>query len=122
MPIYFAKVDGRPEIKIGFTICDILHRLSGLQNGNVSTVRCVRLMDGEKRDELALHRRFAANRVRNEWYMPHPDMFGDLGLPDLEIPPLRPLYTDHLAERKANAKPKPHRIKRTQPAIHQQGA
>ncbi len=91
MPIYMARVDGSPFVKIGFA-SDPVKRINILQTAHVATVRMIRLLDGTEADERRLHRRFASFLQRGEWFAPSNDMLaGDLGLIDLPLPALRPV-------------------------------
>lgn len=67
--IYFVRAGDRGLIKIGRT--DRLERrLSQLQNGNHLELRLLGYAHGDTAEEKSLHRRFAAGRIRGEWFRP----------------------------------------------------
>lgn len=90
MPIYFGRIGDHIPVKIGHAH-DPAGRLITLQTANFEPVWFSRLLDGTEVDEIALHQRFRALRIRGEWFAWHPDMTGDLGLPDLAIPRATPV-------------------------------
>jgi len=65
--IYFAQVDGRGPIKIGFSI-KVNSRLASLRIGTAKDLRLLRTMDGTPRHERELHARFHKYRIRGEWF------------------------------------------------------
>lgn len=66
--IYFVQAPSGP-IKIGFT-GDWRKRRIALQSGNPERLTTLLVVPGERVDEQALHRAFAAHRVRSEWFAP----------------------------------------------------
>ena len=67
MTVYF--IASRDALKIGFAV-DVRARLSELQTGNAHELVLVATAPGTVEDERALHRRFAAQKVRGEWFRP----------------------------------------------------
>jgi hypothetical protein len=83
MSVYVIRCTGTGLYKIGFAI-DVAKRISSLQTGSASALELVLTMKGDVERERQLHARFAANRVRGEWF--------DLGQAEIEelkalIPP-----------------------------------
>jgi len=66
--VYFVR-SGK-LIKIGFTT-DLEGRVSRLQTGSPYDLQLLGTIDGTRRDEQALHRRFANLNVRGEWFRGH---------------------------------------------------
>lgn len=65
--IYFITAgEGRP-IKIGFST-NVQQRLESLQTGNHEQLVLLAEITGSKRDEILIHRAFASDRVRGEWF------------------------------------------------------
>lgn len=64
--IYFIGGHSGP-VKIGFTT-DLPARLRRLQMNSPRPLRVLAFRPGEPRDELALHRQFAADRLHGEWF------------------------------------------------------
>lgn len=72
--IYFIQDAGTLAVKIGYALNDVDRRRDTLQTGNSSELIVLASLPGERCDEAALHRRFAAHRVAGEWFRPHPDI------------------------------------------------
>lgn len=66
--VYFIGYDGGP-IKIGHSV-NPTARLVDLQMGSHEDLRILATMPGGLRKERELHRRFAAHRLRGEWFSP----------------------------------------------------
>lgn len=66
-----ASVDG--PIKLG-SARDPEQRLVALQIAQHDTLRLIATWEGTSRDEAALHHRFAALRIRGEWFQPAPEL------------------------------------------------
>lgn len=74
------------DVKIGFAT-DVLRRVKTLQTSHPTKLRILRVLDGGKEDERALHERFSALRQTGEWFRYDKAMVeSNLGLPDLPIP------------------------------------
>jgi hypothetical protein len=87
MAVYFIRAGEDGPIKIGSA--DIVHaRVKLLQTGNHLELVLLRTIDGDHTLERYLHRHFAAQRIRGEWFTFHPDML-TIEEADLNIPPLR---------------------------------
>jgi len=67
--VYFIQSGSDGAIKIGFSSkVDI--RLGSLQKANAETLRLLATIPGTMADEARLHQRFAAHRIRGEWFRP----------------------------------------------------
>jgi len=78
--IYLIEAEGVGHIKIGFTDHDdALIRLAQLQTGSPVPLRLLGTIAGDELAEKDLHRRFAASKVHNEWFLPVPELLGLLG-------------------------------------------
>jgi hypothetical protein len=64
--VYFMGGDDG-YVKIGFSN-NPHKRLRGVQIGSASPVRLLAMLRGDRNDEDSLHKRFAAYRVRGEWF------------------------------------------------------
>lgn len=82
MPLYFASVEGRTEVKIGFA-SNLRERLRAFQSYHPSGVTFFRTFVGSMADEKALHQRFGHLRLVGEWFAWNDAFNGDVGLPDL---------------------------------------
>lgn len=72
--IYFVRDEATLQIKIGFTDRDLEERLREFQTGCPGLLTPLLAVSGTRRDEQAWHRRFAAARVRGEWFRPTPEL------------------------------------------------
>lgn len=68
--IYFIQVGDDGPVKIGFTKLSPSIRLSGLQVANPYPLRMLGRMVGNAATERFLHKKFARNRLRGEWFSP----------------------------------------------------
>ena len=68
MPVYFIQDCGSHEVKIGFTLGEPMARLRKLRTGNPRHLKLLATIPGGSAEERALHDRFAALRVRGEWF------------------------------------------------------
>lgn len=71
--IYFVQGEDGGRIKIGFTT-NLAERLSALGTGTGTKLVVLGVRDGDRSDEVALHRRFAAHRTIGEWFEPASDI------------------------------------------------
>ena len=72
--VYFAQSETGGPIKIGWTTHPEV-RLARLQVGNPERLVLIALiLVRERAIEPALHKKFAAHRIRGEWFHPHPDV------------------------------------------------
>lgn len=85
MPVYFIRAGAFGDVKIGFA-ANPLARLRQLQTSQPVKLRIIRVVEGDRTTEGALHQRFAAHRTVGEWFSFHPKMQSDLGIPDLPVP------------------------------------
>ena len=82
MPVYLIQAgNGDGPVKIGHGRLP-LRRLQNLQLGSPERLRLIGTIAGAATEESELHRRFAFDRIRGEWFRFNPEM---LGL-DLETP------------------------------------
>ena len=64
---YVYAIECEGMVKIGFSVCPY-HRFTTIQTFSPFQCRLVGVMAGDFRQEAALHRRFASQRVRGEWF------------------------------------------------------
>lgn len=76
--IYFIQDDSTLAIKIGFTDGDPELRLKSLQTGSAGGFHLLATVPGGQADERSLHERFAAARVRGEWFQPSPELLAHI--------------------------------------------
>lgn len=69
MPVYFIQAGDDGPVKIG-TAKDVLRRLSMLKTSSAEPLHLRALYEGGAAEESLLHRRFAAHRIRREWFNP----------------------------------------------------
>ena len=86
MPVYFAQVGEGGPVKIGFTLHAPKRRVTELQISNHEKIKLLRTIDGGVEMERYLHKRFAANRIRGEWFRFSEEMLTDNLPPSTEIP------------------------------------
>ena len=74
MPVYIiaGETEGGP-VKIGWSV-NVEGRRRALQTTSADALRVIRTIEGTPATERWFHERFAAQRVRREWFMFHPDM------------------------------------------------
>jgi hypothetical protein len=68
--IYFIQHGDSGPIKIGFTKDDPNRRLGILQVGNPEKLMCIKVIEGNIRDEHDLHHKFRQHFIRGEWFQP----------------------------------------------------
>lgn len=68
--VYFIGAAQSGAIKIGFTTGNPLRRLAALQTANCEDLVLLAVVDGSPQLEGEMHRRFAQNNVRGEWFDP----------------------------------------------------
>jgi hypothetical protein len=78
MPVYLIRSGSDGLVKIGFSKT-VHKRLTKMQVGSPDKLTVLRILDGGKELEAALHARFKSYRVRGEWFTFSEDMLGDLG-------------------------------------------
>jgi hypothetical protein len=66
--IYFARQPRTDLVKIGYTYGDPARRLAALQTGHADPLHLMGAADGDEAAERDWHARFAASRVRREWF------------------------------------------------------
>lgn len=72
--IYFIQSGEDGPVKIGFTNGNPLNRLRSLQIGSHQELFLRAVVSGDEAAEAKLHRRFAKQRVRGEWFRPVPSL------------------------------------------------
>lgn len=81
MPVYIIRAGEHGPVKIGFAE-DVRLRLTKMQADNHERLTVLRVLVGGQQEESELHLRFAAQRMRGEWFEFSPELLGDLGIPD----------------------------------------
>lgn len=72
--VYFVQEADNGAIKIGYADWP-KKRLKELQVGNPRELRIIGLLlTDDHREESRMHRRFAAHRLRGEWFRPAPEL------------------------------------------------
>jgi hypothetical protein len=90
MPVYLCLA-GDSAVKIGLTTLAAFHgRMIKMQVDNHEPVKLLRLLEGGRALECALHKQFRHLHRRGEWFSYHPDMLGELGAADIPAPPPPP--------------------------------
>lgn len=74
MPCYILRAGDTSFVKIGWADEDVEARRKLLQTAHWEDLTTIRVIDGPPSIERAMHRRFAAQKVRREWYRFHSDM------------------------------------------------
>lgn len=67
--IYFIEAIGADAVKIGYSQIDPWKRLLNFQVGCPHELRLLRVADGDKVHEAALHKRWEAHWIRGEWHV-----------------------------------------------------
>lgn len=74
MAIYIIQSGGKAgPVKIGWANTPT-DRLVALQVGNPNRLSIIRVFNGNRQLEFEMHREFANQRIRNEWFKFHPHM------------------------------------------------
>jgi T5orf172 domain len=86
MSVYFIRAGLDGDVKIGTSI-DPLKRLYSLQTSHTMRLRIIRLVEGGRKEEQEIHRRFSAHRKAREWFAFSDEILAPApGLIDLPIP------------------------------------
>lgn len=72
--VYFAQAGDDGPIKIGFALRDVEARIRELQTANAEKLTVLRVIDAGVSYEKALHRRFAVDKIRGEWFHPSEEL------------------------------------------------
>jgi hypothetical protein len=72
--VYFIRAAKTGAIKIGFSKIDPACRLKQIQVSTPEPLELLAHIAGGPRKERALHRRFAALRIRGEWFRPESEL------------------------------------------------
>lgn len=87
MPVYMIRAGETEMVKLGWADEDVEARRRGLQCAHYEHLTVIRVIDGERWIEHSMHRRFAEQWVRGEWFRFHPEMLC-VAVADLEPPAL----------------------------------
>lgn len=71
--IYFIREAAGGRIKIGFAV-DPWSRMKSLQTGAPCDLEMMAIQAGDRKAERDLHRKFAADRLRGEWFQASPPL------------------------------------------------
>lgn len=80
--IYFIQSGNGGPIKIGFTESDVQARFSQLQTGSPYPLTLLGVIHGDQNAEKALHEKFKAHHIRNEWFEPHKEILRYVAMAD----------------------------------------
>ncbi len=87
MAVYFVRAGADGYIKIGHSK-NVKNRIKDLQTASPVPLDVMCVIDGDKRMETELHRRFAKHRDHGEWFRPGIDLLNFIrelrGEPPLE--------------------------------------
>jgi hypothetical protein len=89
MPCYILRAGDTDNVKIGWADEDVEARRLILQTSHWLDLTVIRVLEGDRWLELAMHKAFASNRLRREWFRFHPDMLTHVP----EAPKPRPTRT-----------------------------
>jgi hypothetical protein len=73
--VYFIHAVGLDRIKIGYSSRDPRWRLHCMETGSPDELRLLGWVRGTRTLEMQLHDRFAASRVRREWFQASPELW-----------------------------------------------
>ena len=86
MPVYVIQSGETDRVKIGWAD-DVAARCRYLQTSHHEPLHVIRIVHGARTIERWLHRHFAAQHIRGEWFQFHPEMLvvepPDMGEPEL---------------------------------------
>lgn len=87
MPVYVIQAGDGGPCKIGHT-SDVSRRLANMQISTHAQLRLVAVYEGGEPEERALHKQFAAVRLRGEWFkLRLPNALNDIKLARWRPPP-----------------------------------
>ena len=78
--IYFIGCTEASRVKIGFTQGSPYNRLAALQTGSPTRLVLAATISGDMSDERELHDKFAACRVRGEWFEMTDELFNHMAM------------------------------------------
>lgn len=87
--VYFAQEEGGGPIKIGHTNTPLGSRISFLQVGNPRRINVLAAYPGDDAEERRLHRLFAKERLRGEWFSQSDRLMAYIGKLRPYVPPTR---------------------------------
>lgn len=79
--IYFAQAGEGAPVKIGYA-ANPTKRLTELQTAHYEVIRMLLVIDGDERHEAFLHEKFAALRLRGEWFRPASELLTFIAKPE----------------------------------------
>lgn len=85
MPVYMIRAGSNGPVKFGFAV-DPLKRCADLQTAHYEVLSIIRVWQGGRVEESALHLRFERHHTRGEWYAFDDAMMGDVGLVEMALP------------------------------------
>lgn len=72
--LYFLQVEPFGPVKIGWTTGCVSIRMKAIQHSSPHELKWLGAVEGPRSMETWAHRKFAAHRVRNEWFNPTPEV------------------------------------------------
>lgn len=98
MPVYFMRAGANGAVKIGHSERPF-NRMRTLQSSVPDPLSMMRVIEGDKELEKAMHARFRDVHIHGEWFHHHPDMTADLGAKDLPVTAQAKEYGQELSAR-----------------------
>ena len=74
MPVYFIQAGAHGPVKIGYSSGRLEVRVRAIQHQHYEELRLIRAVSGWRQVEQWFHYRFAALRIRGEWFTFTPEM------------------------------------------------
>lgn len=68
MTIYFAELEGKSQVKIGYTRSCAARRIAQLQTGQPGRLKLLGTIPGDVSAERGLHKEFGESRINGEWF------------------------------------------------------
>lgn len=68
--IYFIQAGKKGAIKIGYTDKPVEERLYSLQTASAEQLFILGTIDGTKKEEKLIHKKYHIYQIRNEWFQP----------------------------------------------------
>jgi hypothetical protein len=85
--LYFVEEKNTGNIKIGRTSRPIEERMITLQTANSSALALLKCVPASPVEEVRLHARFRAAKVRGEWFRPTPELLAYIDGIQCEVAP-----------------------------------
>ncbi len=99
MAVYFIRRGEDGPVKIGFAK-DVVSRLSAIQISCAEPVSVIRLIEGGRETERAMHQKFAPVAIRGEWHKFDAAMLNVGDEVPIPVPPRPALRADNTMELK----------------------